>query len=356
MNTIKLEINRAIAELENTYPSDNLISCYKDFLKHRDFLHYYQYNESVVISLIDLTFDLWNSKKRISRASLVAVTKRYFKKAETKADIPSQTATKIFTLFKEIIYFENLKLSKETIDRTKKAINSIMIGVELKEKELQWLCNHSSESAFILNRLLRYHLKSKAISNWAKHNFEKDLARNRRSEITSWIIDENPDFEIDKETVEYDFAYQIIEDKKLVEKYKDEIDTYRFVEKEIRPLITSENDSFIDDDGFEIKRKIQEKPVLNLPLRNYSRYIKMNSRYGMYIPDFEHIEKEFYEEFDNYYNRLMAWSIAQSRHSIDKKTELLKKYYSNELYPSFFIIGKRLKSVEYFNWLKQMAY
>jgi len=352
---IKLEINRAIAEIENNYPPDNLISCYQDFLKHRDFIHYYQYNESVVISLINLTFNLWNSKERISKASLVAVTKRYFKKAETKANIPSQTATQIFSLFKEIVFYENLKLSHESVDRTKKAINSIMIGIELKEKELQWLCNHSSESDYILNRLLRYHQKSNAISNWAKHNFEKDFARSRRSEIASWIIDENPDFEIDKKTVEYDFAYQILEDKKLVEKYKNEMDSYRFVEKEIRPLITSEDDSFIDDNGFEIQRKIQEKPILNRPRRHFSDYIKMNSKYGMDIPDFKHIEKDFYEKFTYYYNKLMAWSIAQSRLSIDKKTVLLKKYYSNELYPSFFTIGKRLKSVEYFNWLKQMA-
>jgi len=154
--SINLEINRAIAEVENIYPSDNLIVCYKDFLKHRDFLHYYQYNESVVISLIDLTFRLWNTSERISRPSLVAVTKRYFKKSEAKSNFTSNTASKIFELFKAIVYYEKLKLSKESIDRTKKAINSIMIGVELKEKELQWLCDHSNHSEFILNRLLRW--------------------------------------------------------------------------------------------------------------------------------------------------------------------------------------------------------
>ena len=83
MNTIELEINRAITELENTYPSNNLISCYQDFLKHRDFLHLYQYNEKVFISLIDLTLNLWNSDKRINRASLISVTKKYFKQAES---------------------------------------------------------------------------------------------------------------------------------------------------------------------------------------------------------------------------------------------------------------------------------
>ena len=136
MYSIKLDINRAIAEVENTYPSNDIISCYKDFLKHRDFLHYYKYNETVVVSLIDLTSKLWNTNNRISRASLVAVIKRYFKKAKTKTNINTQTATKIFELFKEIVYYENLKLSKESVNITKKAINSIMIGVKLKDQEI----------------------------------------------------------------------------------------------------------------------------------------------------------------------------------------------------------------------------
>ena len=51
----------------------------------------------------------------------------------------------------------------------------------------------------------------------------------------------------------------------------------------------------------------------------------------------------------------MAWSIAYSRHSIINKIGLLTEYYSSETYPTFFTIEKKLKSVEYFNWLKQMA-
>ena len=355
MYTIKLEINRAIAEVENAYPANDLITCYQDFLKHRDYLHFYRYNEKLFISLIDLTFNLWNSNKRISRASLVAVTKRYLQKAKTKVNITSQTATKIFELFKEIVYYENLKLSKDTVDRTKKAINSIMIGIKLKEKELQWLCDHSNQSEFITNRLLRYHIKSKAISEWAKMNFEKDFTRSRRSEISSWIIDENPNFKIDIETIEYDFEYQITEDKKLVEVFKNEMDSYRFVENEVRPLITSKDDSFFDDDGLEYKLKIQEKPLLDIPRRIYNYTLAMPTGYGGNIPDFNSTSERFYDNFEIHYKRIMAWSIAYSRLSINNKIDLLSEYYSSETYPTFFGIGKKLKSVEYFNWLKQIA-
>lgn len=351
----ELEINRAIAEVENTYPSNTLISCYKDFLRHRDYLHFYKYNDSVFVSLIDLILDLWQTKERISRASLIAVTKRYLKKVETKVNINSHTASKIFKLFKEIVYYENLKLAKESVENTKKAINSIMRGVKLKEDEIQWLCDHSNQSEFILNRILRYHIKSKAISGWSQKNFEKDFARDRRSEITSWIIDENPNYKIDRETVEYDFEYQILQDKKLVEDYKLEMDACRAIEKELRPILIPKENSFFDDDGNEIKQKLLDKPELILPRRHYSIYINMKSGYGFDIPDFEHIYKDFYDRFNYYYNRIMAWSIAHSRLGIDSKINLLEEYYSSKAYPTFFTIGKKLRSVEYFIWLKQIA-
>ena len=349
-----IEINKSIAEIENISPANDIISSYQDFLKHREYLHFYQYNEAVFVSLIDLTHGLWNSNERISRASLISVTKRYIKKAETTFNIPTQTATKIFELFKEIVYSENLNLSKESVELAKKAINRMMIGIKLDDNQLQWLCDHSDHSDFMLNRLLRYHRKSHIISKWAKQNFEKDFARNRRSEITSWIIDENPKFKIDMETIGYDFEYQIIEDKKLVEIYKQEVDTYRFYEKEVRPLIPARNEPFVDEDGIEYKLNIQKTPVLNRPRRHYNGHSKSYLGFGL-IPDFDHFYTDFYDKFDYHYNRIMAWSIAYSRLNIDKKISLLSEYYSSETYPTFLTIGKRLKSVEYFKWLKQMV-
>ena len=121
------------------------------------------------------------------------------------------------------------------------------------------------------------------------------------------------------------------------------------------PLITSKDDSFFDDDGFEYKLKIQEKPLLDIPRRIYSYSLAMPIGYGGDIPNFNSTLERFYDDFEIHYKRIMAWSIAYSRHSIDNKIGLLTEYYSSETYPTFFSIGKKLKSVDYFNWLKQMA-
>jgi len=72
-------------------------------------------------------------------------------------------------------------------------------------------------------------------------------------------------------------------------------------------------------------------------------------------PDFEITAESFYSDFDNYYNRSMAWSIAYSRISIADKIKYIYRYYNDSIYPTFFNIGVRLKNVEYFKWLELIS-
>ena len=93
------------------------------------------------------------------------------------------------------------------------------------------------------------------------------------------------------------------------------------------PLITSKDDSFFDDDGFEYKLKIQEKPLLDIPRRIYSYSLAMPIEYGGEIPNFNSTSERFYDDFEIHYKRIMAYSIVYSRHRIDNKIGLLTEYY-----------------------------
>ena len=155
MNQRTLEINRSICEIENIYPADNLIVIYKDFLKHRDFLCYYQYNSEVFYSLVDLTFKLWNTEKRISRQSLVHQTKRYFSKSENRSNIPKEIKLKLFELFRQIIVFENLKLNNKSLEYLKNSINNLLIEIKLSNDQIRFLCDNVNKSNHVLNRILR---------------------------------------------------------------------------------------------------------------------------------------------------------------------------------------------------------
>ena len=349
-----IKIQREISRIENIYPDDNIIITYKDFLKHRDSLHLYQYNRDVFCSLIDITYSLWDSDKRISRKSLLQVTKRYFMKSITRDGIPHKTATQIFELFRQIVVYENLKLRRETVEDLKKTINSMLIGIKLNETQLKWLCEHANHSPFILNRILRYNYKSNVITNLAKHNFEKDIARDRRSEITSWIIDKNPAFAIDKETFKFDFEFQNAFDKKRWNDYTDDYSAYRAVESELSPIFMTDENNIEDEKGVVIGVSLLPEPEYKQIRRVY---MVSTGTYDMFSiePDFEITAESFYSDFDNYYNRSMAWSIAYSRISIADKIKYICRYYDDSIYPTFFNIGVRLKNVEYFKWLELIS-
>lgn len=67
----KIELQRAIIELEKPYPKDDLILSYPDFIKVWDYLIHYQFNPVVFENLVNLANDFWNSEKRISRLSML---------------------------------------------------------------------------------------------------------------------------------------------------------------------------------------------------------------------------------------------------------------------------------------------
>ena len=350
-----IKIQREISRIENVYPNANLIVTYKDFLKHRDSLHLYQYNRKVFCSLIDITYNLWYSGKRISRRSLLQVTKRYLMKSKTRDDIPPKTASQIFELFKQIIVHENFKLNRKTVEVLKNTINSILIGIKLSDIQLRWLCVNASNSQYILNRILRYNYKSIIISNWAQNNYENDFVRARRSEITSWIIDKKTNFVIEKETLIADFEFQNETDKKSWGDYNDNLMAYKVVTNELSPIFFPKSCNIKDDTNAQLQSEIFSMPYYNQARRVYKVYEIFDGFFENGVPDFEKTEKLFYSEFDNYYNRTMAWSIAYSRISIKEKIKYIFTYYTDNVYPTYFNIGIRLKNVEYFSWLELIS-
>ena len=352
INSHQLEIHRAICEIENIYPADNLIVTYKDFLKHRDFLCYYQYNSEVFYSLVDLTFKLWNTEKRISRQSLVHQTRRYFSKSENRSNIPKEIRFKLFELFKQIIVFENLKLNNKSLEYLKNSINNLLIEIKLSNDQIRFLCDNVNKSNHVLNRILRYPEKSKIISSWARENFENDLFRHRRAEMAGWIIDENPAFEIDMETLKFDFEYLNIQDAKSFEKYENELSFYNLIQDEVNPIFEGDGvDIFEAKKGYEYNIT---KPEMKFNKRFYGSVIIEDYDTKEVKLNIERLEKSFFSNIENIYKISMAWSVAYSRLNNRQKTTLLKKYYSPDIYWTFFRIGKKIKSVSLLEWLKSV--
>jgi hypothetical protein len=210
-----------------------------------------------------------------------------------------------------------------------------LINSVLENIDVIWLCENVGMSDMILNRILRYPEKSTIISNWAHQHYKQDNYRIRRAELAGWILDETPNFEIDKQTLIDDFEYFNIIDINAIQEYENELAATKIIERDLKGILTIQASA----------------PTLNLTKRPYIPTPDFSKDYNAYVPDFKKMRAEFYPNIDLSFNLTMLWAIAYSRLDNTVKSELLKKYYCPEIYWSFFKICNKLRLSELLRWL-----
>lgn len=356
----KLELQRTIAEIENPYPKDDLILSYSDFLKVRDYLYYYQFNPTVFDSLLNLANDKWNTEERISRLSLLQKIKQYILQNTTKhnfnrvvkpnVELKVETRKLLFNLFRKTFEQGNF-ISHKQLDEARKICNNVLINLELTPTEEEWLCSNILVSELILNRVLRYPVKSEVISNWAKYNYQNDSLRVRRAELLSWIIDQEPTFEIDLQTLIDDFEYLNQSDLQAIQNYDDEIAANKIMKREIGDYLPKKTHYDLFDNTYHEEEFDLSVPELKLSKRPYGIAIDTSKEYPVFIPNFEKMREEFYADLPTHHSRTMIWAIGYSRLDNVHKYSLLKKYYSNETYHSIYKVCKRTKNIKLLKWI-----
>lgn len=240
------------------------------------------------------------------------------------------------------------------MERVRNICNHLLINIALTQEEEKWLCRFSNPPPLILNRLLRYPKKSTIISAWVKEYFYVDEYRNRRAEFISWIIDENPQYEVDKQVLIDDFNYHNKIDKRAIKEYVTEAEAVFYIENDLSELLASKEESsnIYDRENGKIFLPLK-KPELKLTRRNYGVPLDINSPdyVGGYLPDFEKLQTRFYETLDTFQYLTMIWGIAYSRLSDTEKFELFKKYYTEDTSYSLIKIASRAKNLTMLNWL-----
>jgi len=315
MNKRIQNIQKAICELENIYPDNDIINDYKDFLKHRNYMVYYKFNSKVLISLIDITYRLWKTDKRISRTSLIQMIKRYYLLSKEPIHMPMKVYNQLFYIFKQVHYYKEINISKDTLLELSSSMNYLIREIEYSIENQKWLCKHADFSSYTINRLLRYKYKSSIISSWARYYYNIDKYRHRRAEIASWIIDEDILFEISKDVIIRDFEYIFGKDKNY------------------------------ETSNYDYTKLLKNSFGISYPLlQQYSEGNKIS----------EDIRQEFYSNIDLIQQKINLWAVSYSRLTSVDKAELLKKKYTAELESSFVYICKKNGLVETLKWLKTL--
>jgi len=228
-----------------------------------------------------------------------------------------------------------------------------LINTILEVTDIEWLCENADKSNVILNRLLRYPEKSTIISNWVKQHDKLDRYRIRRAEMVGWLMDENPDYIIDKMTLIDDFEYFNTIDINAIREYESELDVFKVIERDFKGILAIREPSRMERLRGIQSETITQPPELELTKRFYNTHLDYSSSHKTFIPDFIKLREEFYSNIDTTIKVTMLWAIAYSRLDAKVKTELMKRFYCDEVNWTYFKISKKLKLIDSLIWLKE---
>lgn len=353
MNSQQLQICISILKINPEFPDDDIICNYQDFLKYRAILAYYQFNMKVFDSLVDLACKLWNEEKKINKPSLLGLIAAYSTKNEDRLPISETTSRQVFWLFHETVVLNNSSYSETTKDRMKSFANKALKNVILTDEEVIVLINNVNRSEHILNRILRHPASNQKISSWVEIIYSSDIYRNRRAELIGWLLDINPDYEIDKQIIIDDFEFQLREDNKLISRYKSDYEVYMLLFEENKKQLLRDNPGITDKDEIEIiSRDSLVRPAIKLEQRVYrSKNIVWDYEFPPSLPDINREREEFYNRIDYFFRLTMLWGIAYSHLSSEKKSGLYMKFYTPEHFYTALKIGTRTRDIEFLEWL-----
>ena len=349
MNSQQLQIRICILKINPEFPADDIICNYQDFLKYRSILPYYQFNMKVFDSLVDLACKLWNEEKKINKPFLLGLIASYSTKNKDRLPISNTTSRRVFWLFNEMVVLNNGNYSETTKNRMKSFANKALKNVILTDEEVTVLINNVNRSEHILNRILRHPESNQKISSWVEIIFSSDIYRNRRAELIGWLLDINPDYEIDKQIIIDDFEFQVREDNKLISQYKYDYEVYMLLFEENKKQLLRDNPGITDKDEIEIlSGDGLVRPAIKLEQRVYrTKNIVWDYEFPPNLPDLKTEREDFYNRIDYFFRLTMLWGVAYSHLSSEEKSDLYMKFYTPEHFYTALKIGTRTQNTEF---------
>lgn len=265
----------------------------------------------------------------------------------------------VFQLFRKT-FEEPEKVTKRQLEEVQKICSSMISTLTFGEPEEQWLCSNINLSDLIATRVLRYPGRSPIISSWTREHYDEDRFRSQRPILAGWLIDEDPAYVVDTRTLFDDFEYLNQLDMRAISDYEEEKKANRVMEDELgdylmKVTLPLPDDEEVDPD-FPIYETVSlEYPTLKLSRRFYSISEDSKRKFqSQQVPIFKKLREDFSENIAITQNVTMLWAVAFSHLAMEQKTELLKLYYREETYRSFFKICVRFRMVELLRWLSQI--
>ena len=173
--------SRYLEHFPEDFPLD-LICDYSSILRFRDYLKNSQPDKQLLTILLDIVLLKIGRGQRFQKIVLLKLISNHL----NCGDIDTGIIDKVFRIYQQLICHEPdevcWKLSKLIKDR------------ELLPDQVNWLLANYESSEHILNRILRYPVKNKSISQWAETAINNEELANRRAEIIGLILNFRPKY------------------------------------------------------------------------------------------------------------------------------------------------------------------
>ncbi len=335
-NEKRLQIDKIILELTNPKPNIELFTNYRDFMHNRHIIPYYKFDMLFLNQILALMSDIFALNGRFNHSVMLDAVKIYIRNHKTNLDLPVRE--QIFSLIKHCYTDSNISESARKVALT------ILVDLPLFPEAEKWLCKMEKEYDFsamikhrdFLNRILRYPVKSKEITNWILENYGSDKLCLRRAEAISWILDENPNFTIDNQTIKNDFEFANSLDIQNVSRVIESVEENQEEDCEIL---------FDNSLAYTRSNKLCYRPYVYITYR-----FQQNSE-----PDFTELRHFFDKNIEKIKCQTMLWAIAYSRLTNKEKTKLIKRFYRSDLFASTLKIARKHKLVNLLTWLKKQS-
>jgi hypothetical protein len=180
---------------------------YDTILKYYNFLRYSSFDEKFIVNFLNIIQPCIDNRKRFQRKKMIKLLKVHLKKRPISKKLKLETTNLLFKFYESQIL--------NSTDETSNDLSVIIKNLELNRENIKWLIQNAGKSNYILNRLLRYPVKSDMISDWAKNCLECNQFADRKSELLGYVLDKYPDYEfskIEKNKVAWGIYYSRFDD------------------------------------------------------------------------------------------------------------------------------------------------
>jgi hypothetical protein len=159
-----------------------LASDYSSLLRFRNYLKNSKPDKHLLIILLDTVLEKIDRGQRFQKVVMLKLILNHLQCENVGVTV----LAKVFRIYQALIFDEQ--------DQVCWKLSNLIKDRELSRDQINWLLENYESSPHILNRILRYPVKNKLITQWAETAIHNEELASRRAEIIGCILNFRPKY------------------------------------------------------------------------------------------------------------------------------------------------------------------